>query len=178
MTYFIEWLNNNSGAMASISGIITTAATIVLAVLTGIYVRLTRQILKSMNIPEIHVGIRWEKVEEKTNTYSVRIYVRNVGRSIAYNVKFSGDASFCPFGKRIFENADLLKDGILSLEPGHEKSSPVGSENIFSVLALRGIKKEAFQTNIRVTYEDLKGEEYCHNHPIDFSDAIGAKKIK
>ena len=178
MDYFIKWLNNNSGAMASISGIITTAATIVLAVLTGIYVRLTRQILKSMNIPEIHVGIRWEKVEEKTNNYSVRIYVRNAGRSIACNVKFSGDASFSPFGKRIFEDIDLLKDGIFSLEPGCEISSSVGVENIFTVLGLRQIEKKAFQTIVRVTYEDLKGEEYRHDYPINFSDAIGTKKFR
>ena len=72
MAYFIEWLNNNSGAMAGISGIITAVATIVLAILTGIYVHLTRQILKSMSVPEIVVGIRWDQ-EKRTKVGSMII---------------------------------------------------------------------------------------------------------
>ena len=77
MVYFIEWLNNNSGAMAGMSGIITAVATIVLAVPTGMYVRLTRRILKSMSIPEIVVGIRWdeEKITKVGSMIILFVYV-------------------------------------------------------------------------------------------------------
>ena len=147
MVDFIEWLNNNSGAMAGMSGIIIAVATIVLAVLTGMYVRLTRRILKSMSIPEIVVGIRWaqeKKNESGFHNYSVRICVKNVGQSIARNVRFDFDSSFCPFGDFgiAFKNIAILESGVPALEPGHEKCQIAASGNIHDLLLISSKEKE------------------------------------
>ena len=183
MVYFIEWLNDNSGAMAGMSGIITAVATIVLAILTGIYVHLTRQILKSMSVPEIVVGIRWDQEKKNENgfhDYSVRICVKNVGQRIARNVRFDFDSSFCPFGDFgiAFENISILESGVPALEPGHEKCQVAAAENILGLLLISSKEKEKCQTTISVTYEDSKGEEYSHDYPLDFGDVIDATLIR
>ena len=183
MVYFIEWLNDNSGAMAGMSGIITAVATIVLAILTGIYVHLTRQILKSMSVPEIVVGIRWDqekKNENGSHDYSVRICVRNVGQRIARNVRFDFDSSFSPFGDFgiAFKNIEILESGIPALEPGHEKCQIAASGNIINLLLISSKEKEKCQTTIIVTYENSKGEEYSHDYPLDFGDVIDTTLIR
>ena len=53
---FINWLNDNSGAVTGIISIITALATVVLVIITWLYVRLTEK-LKATYKPEVLISI-------------------------------------------------------------------------------------------------------------------------
>ena len=103
------------------SGVIVTAlATGVLAVITWRYVRLTRDILKATNKPQIILFLRYEGRH-------VSLCVENIGTGYASDVDFSGDLfSFKTIPAVSGEEGKLLKDlepyksGINYLGPGYK----------------------------------------------------------
>ena len=74
----IGYLNSNSGLIAAI-------ATVVLVVITLRYVRLTQEILKATNKPEVIIFLRFN------NDGTISLRIENIGTGYASDVEFAGD---------------------------------------------------------------------------------------
>ena len=120
----MDWVN-------ILSVVITTVATVVLAVFNIKYVRLVRKMLISSHKPEIIVGYNWNKFREgglRNNDFIMYLYVKNVGRGTAYNIEFVYDKSYelpileAGFPNRILDEIKFLQDGISILEQGGERT--------------------------------------------------------
>ena len=107
----LEILNANSGA-------ITAITTIILTIITGVYVYLTRLMLKSTNMPVVRMFLH-------ASEYSITLCVQNIGIGFARDIKFSGDLSFKPTQPGNVKLKDLkpFKGGIPYLGPGHKSET-------------------------------------------------------
>ena len=92
MSWLIELLEANNGAIIAFSALITAIATGVLAVITYLYAKTTREILKASNKPEIIIFL----FPDKTYPYCVNLCIENIGTGFAHKIYFSGDFSFAP----------------------------------------------------------------------------------
>ena len=154
----MKWLNSYAGA-------ITAIATIVLSVITGIYVWLTRQLVKAANEPRIEINSRLEAL--KGGYRYGYLCVKNIGTGAAYDVQFNTDLSFS-FGNRPpLENIGFLKHGIGCLLPGEVRES--------SVVKLDYPDKELIkkQLKIEVTYKDWKNKKHPKCFCINFREHQG-----
>ena len=77
------------------SAIVTALATVVLAIITWRYVRLTKEILKTSDKPEILIFL----FPNEKSLYRIDLCIQNIGTGFASDVKFTGDLSFRSFRK-------------------------------------------------------------------------------
>ena len=82
--------------------------TILMVVLTSVYVYLTGRILKSTNCPEILVYLR----PSETYFHCLNLCVENVGTGLARDIKFTGNLSFAPDHDLPLEKIGFIKKGI------------------------------------------------------------------
>ena len=105
--------------------------TILMVVLTSVYVYLTGRILKSTNCPEIVVYL----CPSETHFYCLNLCVENVGTGLARDIKFTGNLSFAPDHDLPLEKIGFIKKGIDYLGPGqkieHFLVSVIGREDLF-----------------------------------------------
>ena len=113
-------IENISTIIVAFSAFVTAGATIVLAVITKRYVRLTQGILKATNKPKVILFLRHSR-------YSIRLCVQNIGTGYASDVDSSGDLfSFKTIPTVSGDDGTLLKDlepyksGINYLGPGYK----------------------------------------------------------
>lgn len=154
----INWLNSYAGA-------ITAIATVVLSVITGIYVYLTRRLVKAANEPRIEINSRLEAL--KGGYRYGYLCVKNIGTGAAYDVQFDTDLSFS-FGNRpSLGNIGFLKHGIGCLLPAEVRES--------SVVKLVYVDKELIkkQLNIKVTYKDSINKKHQKCFCINFREHQG-----
>lgn len=170
------------------SGVIVTAlATGVLAVITWRYVRLTRDILKATNKPEIIIFLRFNQY----GTISLRI--ENIGTGYASDVKFAGDLLSYKArprfpgeeGKKIKE-LPPFKNGIPYLGSGHK----IDTLPLFSMYVEEEDHIPKHAINIKVSYKDSTGtpddkmfffeprnwmdrSQFMSPHSDDISDELG-----
>ena len=103
----IKWLDSHNG-------LVTAAATIVLTIITGFYVYLTRHLLKATTTPKIAIYLRTEE------THSAKLYVENIGTGIAENIRFEGiDPRFDLSPDFSLKEVGFIKNAIKYLAPGH-----------------------------------------------------------
>lgn len=147
------------------AGTITAIATVVLSVITGIYVYLTRRLVKAANEPRIVINSRLEAI--KGGYRYGYLCVKNIGTGAAYDVQFNTDLSFS-FGNRpSLDNIGFLKHGIGCLLPAEVRES--------SVVKLVYVDKELIkkQLNIQVTYKDWMNKKHHKCFCIDFREHQG-----
>lgn len=111
----IKFLNLNSGA-------ITALATVILVIITWWYVRLTKNMLKATNTPEIQMFLY-------RNKSYITLCLQNVGPGFASDIKFIGDLSLKPLtphpGDKPLKEFDMFKNGIAYLGTGHKAEIPL-----------------------------------------------------
>ena len=168
----MDWVN-------IIGVVITTLATVVLAIFNIKYVRLVRKMLIYSHRPEIIVDYNWNKFREgglSNDDFIMFLYVKNVGRGAAYNVEFVYDKSYelpilaeAGFTNRVLDNIKILHDGISILEQGGERTEIAFGGNTVKFNSLKRFwEEEKKRTNITVTYEDLEKVSYNQTLTIDF----------
>ena len=109
---------NISTRISAVAPFVTAAATIVLVGITWWYVRLTSQILKASNKPEILVSL----VPHEIYTNTIYLCIQNVGTGFAADIKLTSVPSFAPRfpGNRSLEEFGIFKQGIDYLGPGNK----------------------------------------------------------
>ncbi|MXV85557.1 hypothetical protein F4Z98_19570, partial [Candidatus Poribacteria bacterium] len=124
---------NISTIVSAVSPFLTATATIVLALITWRYVRLTDSLLKATYKPEIVVYLRlYRKPNTSMAVYGMNICVENVGSGVARHVVFGGDVCY-RIGKYICLNsADFISHGNDELETGNKKEHNL--KNMISVV--------------------------------------------
>ncbi len=158
------------GVIASIIGLITGGATVVLAVITWRYVRLTREILEENRLmrldgqkPEIAIYLR----SHQAHIVLLYLRVENIGTGVAHDLQFTTDLSFSADGETRLEDVRFLKDGINYLQPG-------GNRDCFLSSVIN--RPDLFETSleISVTYKDSMNKEYKRCFCLDFGEGEGS----
>ena len=153
-------------------------ATGVLAVVTWVYVGLTRKILKEQHAmrvddqkPLLLMRVISEDISPKL---TLILIVENVGRGVAVGVKFETDENWSEvFGDLKGEYGDI-KDGMRYLPPGViEKLKGIPLE-IADQAARRAVNES---TVIKVTYEDSLNNVYWGRAEIQFDEFISRRKF-
>lgn len=167
-------LENISTIVIAAAAVATAGATIVLAIVTRKYVRLTREMLEASYKPEVvvrllHSSIQYIRVAAQTETGhrpTLIVSVKNVGPGVARKIRFEGDPAFAPSeGDPPLMSVYFLSNGIDRLAPGEEKLS---EDNAFT--GNPSGDRNQLQTTIRGTWEDSKGKEYSEDFYLDFTD--------
>ena len=139
-----------STIVVALSALATAGATIVLVIITQRYVRLTNEILKATNKPEVILFLRYSR-------NSISFCVQNIGTGYASDVEFSGDLSFVStrLGHKPvkLEELDLFKKGINYLGCGHKVDTVLCHTG-----DVRDLKKRSFK--IIVSYKDSANKPF------------------
>ena len=83
-------------------------ATVVLVIITGIYVYLTWRLLKANNKPEIAIRL----LPHEVHISWTMLTIENIGTGPARDVQFETDLSFAPDGETPLEEFGSLREGI------------------------------------------------------------------
>ncbi len=168
-------IENISTIVMAFSALATAGATIVLAVITRRYVRLTREMLENSYKPEVLVRLLstgktyiYEDGAETRKYPRLALIAKNVGPGVARNVKFEGHRSFNPIPEKIgvplLKRVYFLDDGIDCLLPGEELRS---DDNL---LGFPSSDLNKFQVTITGTWEDSKGKKHWEDYHLNFAD--------
>ena len=114
----MSWLESVNNFLNANNGTITAIATVILAIITFWYARLTREMLKASNKPEILVSL----VPHEIYTNTIYLCVQNIGTGFATDIKLTSAPSFTPRlpGNRSLEEFGIFKQGINYLGPGNK----------------------------------------------------------
>ena len=162
----INWLDAHSGAIATISSVITGTATVVLAIITRRYVRVTKHILEENRLmrleahkPEIAISLHRQKT---SSNYYAKLCVENIGAGPAHDVQFLTDLSFQIDGRTPLEQIGFLKCGIPYFGHGRQLESYAFGVNL---------NQEPLE--ITATYRDSAEREYSRTFNLDFGELEG-----
>ena len=143
--------------ISTISPFVTAGATVVLAFITLRYVRLTQEILKATNKPEVTIFLRFNR----DRTISLRI--ENIGTGYASDVKFAGDLlshkarhQFPGKEYKPIEEFPPFKNGIPYLGSGHK----IDTLPLFSIYVEEEDHLPKHAISIKVSYKDSTGTPY------------------
>lgn len=167
---FIKYLYSHVDSTPEFSALMTGIATVVLAIITWKYVRLTKHILEEQrlmrldaNKPEIVVSL----LPHETHINWVMLCVENIGTGLARHVKFTANPSSIPSFDTPLEEIGFLKREIKVFAPGRKMQSfLVSAVDKFEELDQQPLK-------ITVTYKDSENGEYKEDFPLDFSELEG-----
>ena len=152
---------NISTIIMAVSAFATAGATIVLAVITLRYVRLTNEILKATNKPEVILFLRYRH-------RSISLCVQNIGTGYASDVEFGDDLTFKTidlYGREenALKNMEPFKSGINYLGAGHKLDTFLCHEG-----DVRDLKKRSFK--ILVSYKDSADEVFSQTFSFDIGN--------
>lgn len=166
---------------------IITFATLVLAVLTGIYVWLTRRILNAQSDPRVIITV----VHDEDRTSMLQLVVKNIGTGIAYDIRFefSRPLPAEAFGlseeeaKQPEEMTDgPLIDGIPALGPGECRKidwgqygglkKALGDSPIVATCRFKKQEKEMKPIICQLDVESFKGTSAAKSKPTQTVDAL------
>ena len=167
---FIKHLYSYVDSPLEFSALMTGIATVVLAIITWRYVRLTKHILEEhrlmrldANKPEIVVSL----LPHETHFAWVMLCVENIGTGLARHLKFTADPSSISSFDTPLEEIGFLKREIEVFAPGRKMQSfLVSAVGKFDELKQQPLK-------ITVTYKDSEDGEYAETFPLDFSELEG-----
>ncbi len=145
------------------SNLIIAVATVVLVIITGIYVYLTGRMLKTADNPQIVVSL----CSNENNLGLVMLCIENIGTGIARNISFETNWSLKYDGKKSLGEFGFLKNGISHLRPGQKfecffVSTWVGLDNL-----------NLMPFKIDVSYNDSANKNYKDGFNLDFSQFEG-----
>lgn len=168
---FINFLNENSGA-------ITAAATAILACITLWYVLVTQKIMKTSqemlrvaNTPEVQVSLLYGH-DTFAQIPTIDLCIQNIGSGFAHDLKFSGSiTSFkSKFSEKMLGEYDIIKNGVSHLGPGKRYQI-----TLLDVVGNVPLPKEPFE--MIVTYKDSAKNEKNETFSIDFTKNIGYRQL-
>ena len=147
---------NISTIVIAAAAVVTTGATIVLVGITWWYVRLTQDILKASNKPEVILYLsdqgrpldHGESVIHALENTIVTLCLHNIGTGYASDISFSGDLSFQPtLSNKTLAEMEPFKSGLSHLGSEYKVDRP-----LFLMGEMTEIPKQSF--NIIVSYKD------------------------
>ena len=162
----MDWLSVSAS-------VITGIATVVLAVITFYYVRLTGRILEENQLmrldahkPEIAVSLYLQKNQD-TNRRVVVFRIENIGTGPARDVKFTTDCSVELGGGTPLKRIGALKNGITYFGHGRTMEYIITDKN--------RLNERETQTpiEIAVTYKDSAKHKYENTFRLDFGELEG-----
>ena len=163
--FVISWLETLIKILNDNSGAITAVTTIVLAIITWRYVRLTDSLLKATYKPEIVVYPHlYRKPNTSITVYGVDICVENVGSGVARQVVFGGDVCYKIGKYSRLNSADFIRNGIDTLAPGQKK------EHNLTLLTGLGNEEQLEPAVMTVTYKDSMNGDHDGEFTLDFND--------
>ena len=171
MNEFLQFLNQNSGALMVIFTAVVTISTVVYAFLTARLTEETRRMRKIQTEPKIEVSLKPR--EEFVNI--VNIYIKNIGLGPAYEITFeitieAGDEGANELIKD-FTKPNFFNTGLSYLGPGQEVLSG------FSQMNKMYDKKIESALNFKIQYKGIAGDNYEDQFRIDFSEFKGTSKL-
>lgn len=150
-----------------IVGIVMGIATVVLAIITGYYVYLTRRLLKAGNTPEIVVSLR----PHEAHVNLVMLCIENIGTGAAHNLQFTINPPSIPNLDIPFEEIGFLQNGIAYFEQGRKIE-----QFIVSVTnKLDELKQTPFE--VAITYRDSVNHKHKRAFHLDFGENEGMAHI-
>ena len=154
MSWLIELLEANNNAIIAFSALITAIATGVLAFITLRYVRLTQEILKATNKPEVIIFLRFNK----DGRISLRI--ENIGTGYASDGKVHRRSPFHKAipqfpgeGGKLVKELPPFKNGIPYLGSGHK----IDTLPLFSIYADEQDHTPKQPISVKVSYKNSTG---------------------
>lgn len=152
------------------SNLIIAIATLALAIITTIYVLLTRRILLDNRIIieksiEPKIVIFYEPMENNFGCFS--LIIKNIGGGAAFDIKLkiSPDIECIPTEHKFLSKTSLFKDGLKFLPPGEKR-------NIY-LTAAAAIKKDIENNKGshkgEISYKNIANKEYKDIYYIDFN---------
>ncbi len=167
MEQVLSWLNTNSSA-------VTAVATILLVVITAIYVWLTgrlvhenRELRMASNRPDIGVSIGLHEAHINI----INLLIENIGNGPAYNVRLIADRPFKVHGDRDINDVGPFKSGIALLARGQRME--IFLEN--AIGNYDRLKQETFA--IKATWADATGLTYDRLFEIRFDEYNNVTRI-
>ena len=168
--------------MILIAAGITAIATVALSIFTWHYVKFTRELAEQtnklvtetkrmvdqMNMADVAVFFRNEKVIAAKNSFIVFFCVKNVGTQFVRKVRIDVDPSFKDRSK-VIADIKWVKNGINVLPPGemfsyqvHRGSRPHEPETFYV--------NNKSKTEIKIRYEDIFKKEHSNDFTLDLHD--------
>lgn len=164
----LEFLNQNSGALAVVFSALLVIVTIVYAKLTCSLVAETRKMREAQTEPKV-----WAYIQPKEGSINfIMMIVENTGLGPAYNIKFKVDPDFEYAKGRFLSDLGFIKDGWDYL-PSKGKLPPFFLTNIAEDFEEKS--KKSF--NINITYEDNTGKIHESKCRINFSSLNGLRQL-
>jgi len=171
MADYLNFLNDNAGALNVAFVGVVAMATVVYAVLTSKLVRETRNLREAQTEPHIEVFYRMR--DEWMSL--IDVVVKNIGAGPAYDLRFEVTAVETNEAtevllKRLGEFKSI-SSGISFLGPGQEFSS------FWTNMTDQFEKKIEAQLLVKSTCRSTTGASYERQHIIDFSELKGIQRI-
>ncbi|MHB8118056.1 MAG: hypothetical protein ACYDHX_04930 [Methanothrix sp.] len=160
---FLEFFNQNSGAVTALFTVGLTIVTLIYACLTWGISKETKMMRKAQTEPNISATIQ----AEEGNINLIDLIIKNIGLGPAYNVKFEANPDFESRFCKLSE-IGFIKNGLPYFAPNQEFQIFLANliENFEEIL------KKTFE--IKITYESNLHESYSNTYLIDFSQRIGS----
>ena len=160
--------------------LIIASSTLLLVVLTGIYVIITHKLLQETkrtadetHRPEVVLFLTLEKRQANQRYYlDTFLCVQNVGTRAARRIWFDGDFSFKPAFSSSLKNINFLRNGIEVLVSGQKMSAIVSSVvgRLDELHTDDWYKNKQSRVKFDVTYQNIRGTEYSDNFQLDFRE--------
>ncbi len=148
--------------METFLGIVTTVATVVLALLTGKYIRFTREMVEEMRTarrPYVFVDLEFQ------DGSSVVLIVGNSGALPARNVSLSV-VDQVPWTRQGLDRILAIKHGISYLAPERRLKYEIGS------LDWKRVRETGGSLRFRIRFETDQGKEVRHDTGIDLTQYV------
>lgn len=146
-------------------------ASLILAVITGVYVLLTRKLvniqqemLKISNTPELNIFLTYGNMT--VHSYTVDLCISNTGTGSALDLKFSGNfSSFKPKqGAHTLADWEIIRNGISHFGPGRHYQRA-----IYDVKEYNSIDLPTEILTMNIEYKDVTGKEYAKTFRLNFN---------
>jgi hypothetical protein len=162
-----DFLNQNSGVLATLFSSLVATATIVYAVLTWKLVSETRKLREAQTLPEVFVTI--QPREQWINF--IDLIIQNVGSGLAYDINLEVNPDFEYINGRFLSEIGLFKNGLRQLGPNQKL------QFFLTSLSEDFEKKTSMPFKIRISYRDSGGKAYQNTFVIDFASLIGLTQL-
>lgn len=163
----LDFLNQNSGALAIVFSAVVAITTVVYAILTWKLVSETKKMRKSQTEPHVSVNIQ----PKEESIYFIEMIVENIGLGPAYNVKFEVDPDFEYEKGKFLSNLGFVKNGLKYFAPNQKLKFFLTS------VAEDFEEKTKKPFKINISYEDNTGEIHEDKYPINFSELRGLRQL-
>jgi hypothetical protein len=152
----------DSNAVSAYAAIVSAATTIVLACLTGWYVRLTGRMVSEMRAARQPIVFLDLEIRDNVN---VILIIGNSGDAPARHIRFDVDDGIPWSHKPWFAPAELpaLRDGIPYLAPGRTLRFGLGP------LDWKTATTKSGWLNVKITFEGEEGRRFVHPANIDLA---------